>query len=172
MKNFFTKVIGACCSLIMITLFTTTNLNAQYCAFEGTNPTADYVANVTFAGIDNTTGATGYSDFTDISGVVSPGLDYPVSAILGNGGTWTETLTIYIDWDQSLTFDADERYDIGSCTLGGCATPVSGSISVPVDATPGETTMRVIGKFSTPPVGPCTSDGSMTFGEVEDYSIM
>lgn len=171
MKNLFTRVVGVCCSLITILLLTTSSLHAQYCAFAGTTPAEDYIANVTFAGIDNTTGATGYSDFTDITGVVSPGLEYEISVLLGNDGTWTETATVYIDWDQSETFDADERYDLGSCTSSGCATALTAMITVPVDATPGETRMRVIGKFSTPPVGPCATDGTMTFGEVEDYSI-
>src|SRR5690606_37189751 len=98
MKKLFTNLIGACCSLIIFSLLTSTNLNAQYCEFEATTPEDDYIANVTFAGIDNTSTATGYSDFTNISGVVSPGLDYPVSAIMGNAGIYTETLTIYIDW--------------------------------------------------------------------------
>ncbi|NEN25890.1 hypothetical protein G3O08_20575, partial [Cryomorpha ignava] len=172
MKNLFTKVIGACCSLIMISLLTTTNLSAQYCAFAGVTPADDHITNVTFAGIDNTSLATGYSDFTGISGIVSPGLEYPISATLGNNGIYDETLTVYIDWDQSLTFDADERYEIGTCTDGGCANPgISGMITVPPGATPGETRMRVIGKYFSYPVGPCTSDGAMPWGEVEDYSI-
>lgn len=171
MRKSFTNSIGACCSMLLILLLAN-NLNAQYCSFEGDSFAEDYIANVTFAGINNSSGATGYSDFTSISGIVSPGLDYPVSAILGNAGIWPETLTIYIDWDQSETFEPSERYDIGECTGSGCATPITGTISVPTFALPGETRMRVIGKYFSPPLGPCTSNGIMDFGEVEDYSLM
>ncbi len=174
MKKPFTNWIGVCCSLILITFLSTTNLSAQYCDFAGTTPAADHITNVTFAGIDNSSTATGYSDFTAISGTVVPGASYDISVTMGNANTWTETLTVYIDWNQNQVFDAEERYDdFPSCTSGGCGTTgISGSIEVPAGAIPGETTMRVIGKFNTPPVGPCTTDGIMTFGEVEDYSLL
>ena len=172
MRKTFTNFLGVCCSLIILVILPTTILNAQYCAFSGSIPTDDHITNVTFAGINNTTGATGYSNFTSISGIVSPGLDYPISVKMGNAGTWEEALTIYIDWDQSQTFDADERYEIGSCTGSSCANPgISGTISVPPDATPGNTRMRVIGSYFNSPAGPCNTDGAITFGEVEDYTL-
>ncbi len=174
MKKPFTKWVGACCSLILLTFLSTTNLSAQYCDFAGTTPASDHITNVTFAGIDNSSAATGYSDFTAISGTVVPAVSYDISVTMGNADVWTETLTVYIDWNQNQVFDAEERYDdFPSCTSGGCGTTgISGSIDVPAGAIPGETTMRVIGKFNTPPVGPCNSDGVMTFGEVEDYSLI
>ncbi len=171
MKNLFTNVTKAFFALATISLLSITIVSAQYCAFSGSDPSDDHITNVTFAGIDNTSGATGYSDFTSISATVSPGLSYDISGKLGNGGTWTETLTVYIDWDQNNVFDASERYNIGSCTSGACATGITGSIEVPLNAVPGETRMRVIGKFSSAPVGPCSSDGGMTYGEVEDYTV-
>src|SRR5690554_6872863 len=170
MKKHFTQIIGSCSILIILFLFNTTNVNGQYCTAFGTNPANDHITKVTFSGIENTSGATSYSDYTDMTAFVIPGVSFPVTALMGNNGTRKETLTVYIDWDQDGTFDEDdERYDIGDCTGVDCATTgITGLIEVPHSALESVTQMRVIGKFSTPPTSAC---GSFASGEVEDYSV-
>ena len=167
MKKLFTNVMGVCCSLIILSLLTTTSLSAQYCASASTNTSDEWLSNVEFAGIDNSSGSTTYSDFTAINGIVVPGVSYDFSGTISQTGTFTETLVVYVDWDQSETFEPSERTQIGtSCATNGCI--LTAPINVPVSAVPGETRMRVVQKYFTASTNPCET---FTFGEVEDYSI-
>lgn len=138
-----------------------------YCESYATNTVDEWISNVTFAGINNNSGSTGYTDFTNISGVVTKGGTYPFSATLSQTGTYTETLTVWIDWNYNGVFDISERTEIGICAFNGCV--VTGNITVPVDAVPGPTRMRVVNKYSTFSIDPCEV---FTFGEVEDYTII
>jgi hypothetical protein len=139
----------------------------EYCESYATNTTDEWISNVTFAGINNNSGSTGYSDFTGISGVVTKGGTYPFSATLSQTGTYTETLAVWIDWNYNGVFEVSERTEIGICAFNGCI--VTNNITVPVDAAAGPTRMRVTNKFSTYSTNPCEV---FTFGEVEDYTII
>ena len=165
MKKQFTRLIGACCVSIFLFLITAMSANAQYCASASTN-NGEWLSNVTFAGINNSSTETFYSDYTDISGTVMPGVTYEFSGTIGISGSYPEFITVFIDWDQSETFEASERYEIGTCNTNGCV--LTSNIEVPMIATPGQTRMRVIQKYSSVPLGPC---GDFSFGEVEDYTI-
>ncbi len=170
MKKQFTRLIGACCVSVFLLLISTTGAFAQYCASSASNTDPDFgewITNVVFAGIDNPSGNTGYSDFTTEIGTVVPGVSYEFSGTLGNPGDYTEYITVYIDWDQSETWDAGEVYQIGSCGSDGCV--ITGNVDVPITATPGETRMRVVLRFNAASTDPC--DQFLTFGEVEDYTI-
>ncbi len=170
MKKQFTRLIGACCVSVFLLLISTTGALAQYCASSASNTDPDFgewITNVVFAGIDNPSGNTGYSDFTTEIGTVVPGVSYEFSGTLGNPGDYTEYITVYIDWDQSETWDAGEVYQIGSCGSDGCV--ITGNVDVPFTATPGETRMRVVLRFNAASTDPC--DQFLTFGEVEDYTI-
>src|SRR5690554_6182313 len=169
MKKSSTKFVGACCSLMLFLFFANT-ANAQYCDMSSTEPDEDHITNVIFSGIENPTGPSTYSDYTDdYTAHVVPGVIYPFTAFMGNAGSYTETVVVYIDWNQDQTFDEDERHEIGSCTSSGCATTgITGSIEVPFSALPGTTRMRVIGEYDSYATEPC---GSITYGEIEDYTV-
>src|SRR5690554_5880280 len=168
MKKTYTRVFGACYALIMLFLLSSTSVNGQYCTIT-TSSTEDHITNFTFSGIENNTGGTNYSDFTDMTAQVVPGVSYPVTVKMENSGTYTEHAVIYIDWDQDEIFTEDERYHIGSCSGGGCSTTgISGMIDVPHNALPGTTRIRVIGRYNEPHPSAC---GSFTYGEIEDYSV-
>ena len=166
MKKQFTRLIGAFSVSIFLLLFSATGAFSQYCSSASTNTTDEWLSNVNFAGIDNASGSTTYSDFTSISGTVVPGSTYTFTGTISQTGTYTETVTVYIDWDQSQTFEASEKYSIGSCSTDGC--DVTADIEVPMSAIPGETRMRVIQKYYSEPTSAC---GSFTYGEVEDYTL-
>ncbi len=149
----------------------TSGVQAQYCDAASSNTTDDWLAGVNFAGIDNVSESTTYSDFTDISGIVAAGGTYEFTATIGNSGTWNQYVTVYIDWNQDEVFnEEDERYDLGNCAFDGCT--VVGDILVPA-AIPGETRMRVIenwnGFVDEFEGYSCYSE---TYGEVEDYSLI
>jgi len=171
MKKQFTELIGVFSALVFLIFLTPTEASAQYCDAASGNTVDDWIINVQFAGIDNTSGPATYTDFTDISATVSPGLSYDFTTTLGNSATWEQFVTVYIDWDQDEVFNEDdERYDLGSCAFNGCT--VTGPIAVPLTAAPGATRMRVIENW----LGFVDeTDGlscySATFGEVEDYTV-
>ncbi len=146
---------------------------APYCAVtfpSGSEP----ISLVQFAGIDNATsaavaGALQHEDFTAIAGVVVAGTSYPISVNGNTDGSYTNKITVYIDWNQDNDFDDDgETYQIGDLVNStGTGTPISSNILVPVTAMAGSTRMRVVKKFFS--VGlPCNAAG---FGQAEDYTV-
>ncbi|UCE59358.1 MAG: hypothetical protein JSU63_18190 [Phycisphaerales bacterium] len=127
----------------------------------------DWITNVTFNTINNTTGdecaTDSYGDYTALSTTVARGSTHTLFVTF-DSGSYTECVRAWIDWDQSWTFDAGEEYDIGS----GASTTVSAAITVPVGAELGETTMRITEKYYSC-AGPCDFG---SYGETEDYTVV
>ena len=138
-----------------------------YCSSAATNLTDEWITNVTFAGINNNSGSTGYSNFKAISGTVQKGETYPFSATIFINGSYDEFVTVWIDWNQNGVFEASERTEIGTCNTSGCT--VTNNIVVPPDAVLGSTVMRVNLKWNAYSTNPCET---FTFGEVEDYTVV
>src|SRR5690606_10848114 len=146
---------------------------AQYCTSSSTGGTFEWLTNVTFAGINNSSGPSGYSDFTTISGSVIPGASYEFSGTIAQevfiGDS--EYLQIWIDWNQDEIFSAEERTQIGTvCNSNNCT--LTDMVDVPEDAVPGETRMRVIQSWNVISTDPCVSGPSGFDGETEDYAII
>ncbi len=140
---------------------------------------------VNFAGINKTypntvvPGATGvfHKKFTDVA-TVSQGSANPIS-LNGNtdssGFLFTNIFTVFIDWNQNgILNDSGEVYFNPPLTINGntglpTETPVIGSIVVPVNATLGNTIMRIKKQFgTTSPILPCIGTG---YGEIHDYNV-
>jgi len=140
--------------------------NCTYCASEGLTYDEEWISNVTFNTINNTTASpAGYNDYTAISTDVMPGTAYTAYVTCSSTGTWNENYFIFIDWNQDCDFDdANETYDLGETSGPGT---LSLSITVPGTATIGATRMRVSLKYGADPT-PCES---FSYGEVEDYSL-
>lgn len=129
----------------------------------------DYIANVTFSTINNTSacgGASGYSNYTTTvtAPTIEAGSTLPIAVRVGPGGT--EQVGVFIDYNQDGIFQASEYTFIGT----GNGTVVNGTITIPATALTGTTRMRVRVRFSTAITGgdACTT---FTFGETEDYNI-
>lgn len=131
----------------------------KYCATGSSLDVDAHVTNVTFGGINNTSGATagGYADYTALTGQIAAG----TTAAFAATGSLSTYFRVWIDYNQDGDFtDAGEL--IYTFNGGG---PYSGSIAVPLTATLGLTRMRVHQGLNT---APC---GSTTNGETEDYTI-
>jgi len=142
-------------------------MGRDYCEICYTNLTDDWITHVIFAGIDNETGQEGYcsyGDYTDLVANVAPGVTYPLTVSFYSQGTWTECVTVWIDWDQDQVFEVEEKYDLG-CGIDATLTL---DITVPPTAIPGMTRMRVVERYSIAETDPCVST---TYGEAEDYSV-
>jgi len=139
----------------------------DYCATCWSYDTDDWITNVTFNTINNTTGGEGdpcsYGDYTAISTTVAPGASYTLYVTFVSG-TFTEHVWAWIDWNQNEVLDdAGEAYDLGD----GISTTLSLSITVPLTASLGNTRMRVTEKWNSDPT-PCMSG---SWGETEDYTV-
>ncbi|MEZ5195822.1 MAG: GEVED domain-containing protein [Bacteroidales bacterium] len=144
-------------------------ISCVYCQAEGNTGDEEWISNVTFNSINNSsTAGTGYTDYTSISTDVDPGSTHDVFVSCGSVGTWTENYWVFFDWNQDCDFDdPNESYDLGQTSGPGT---LSASVTVPVDAVAGAVRMRVFLKYSSDPANAC-EDG-FSFGEVEDYTAM
>jgi len=135
----------------------------SYCSASG--GCDEYISQVILGDIDNVTSCTNYGDYTDMSTTLNVGETYEITIV--NGNTYdSDDLGIWIDWNQDEDFeDAGENV---VCDVDNGGEGVF-SITVPDDATAGETRMRIRMKYSGSDCGsPC---GTTTYGEVEDYTI-
>jgi hypothetical protein len=139
---------------------------------EGTSPD-DWITNVTFNTIDNTTEYEGcpasYGDYTAMSTDVQVNQTYQISVSFYSEGQWTEHVQVYIDWNRDFDFaDTGEMYYLGS----GTDATLTYDITVPAGAHIGTTRMRVIEEYYDPPPADGCDDGlHSSFGETEDYTL-
>ena len=143
-----------------------------YCNSKGNSPWEEYIANVNFGSINNTSEKNQYGNFTSQSTTVQKGNTYPIQ--LTPGFSWAhynEVFAVWIDWNQDKDFDdAGEKVFTATSSAGAngsIPSPVSGSVNVPSNAAKGTTRMRVIMQRDQE-ASPC---GTFNLGETEDYSV-
>jgi hypothetical protein len=139
-----------------------------YCTSKGNSVADEYIKTVSFAGINNTTGANaGYGNFTSIVGNVTKGSTYALQLIPGyTGSAYPEYWRVWIDYNGDMDFDdaGELAFDAGTTST----TTVNGTITIPSTATvSGNTRMRVSMKYNGAPTQ-CETFG---YGEVEDYTL-
>jgi len=151
----FTTACGSCSAL-------------PYCASAGGSVSDEWIEIVQFGDINNNSGTanSGYTDFTNLSTTVLTASTYPISVSQGySGPAYPEFFNIWIDYNQSGTFDANEL--VYTATSSTSPTSNTGSITISPTALSGSTRMRVSMKYN----GSSTPCESFQFGEVEDYCI-
>ncbi|MCD4731232.1 MAG: trypsin-like peptidase domain-containing protein, partial [Bacteroidales bacterium] len=146
--------------------------NCIYCPSTYSDLDDDYISNVTFNTINNSSGGPAipdsYEDFTSISTDVEPGNTYSISVSIIMNGNWTQYARAFFDWNQDCDFiDSGESYYLGQVTNTGT---INSSITVPATASAGTTRMRIVEQYSTDPTSPCDPHNT-TYGSTEDYSI-
>jgi PKD repeat protein len=136
----------------------------NYCTSQGNNFSYEWISKTQFNEFTNPSGATGYSDFTNL--VLNWEPDETINFTLTPDFSWSnydEYWRIWIDYNKDGDFgDSGELI----YTSPGTDNPVSGSFVVPSAAT-GTTRMRVTMKFNGLPT-PCET---FSYGEVEDYTV-
>lgn len=148
--------------------------STNYCTSSGVNSGDDWITNVTFGSINNSTGDDGgYISFVNsgISTDVGQGGNYPISLDIGfNIGSWGTNwhLKVWIDYNQDEIFNdtTELAYDAGQIT--SAINTHIGNISIPSDASLGRTRMRVALKWGTSLLNACDN---FIYGETEDYCI-
>jgi hypothetical protein len=131
-----------------------------YCPASATDED-EFISRVQFGTIDNSSGWSGYNDFTSMNTILVIGESFPIYVTLGPPSYSGDITGLWIDFDHNNTFDAGEFF-----ALTGTS-PATGTVTVPATALSGPTTMRVRTQFNGT-LSPC---GTTQFGEVEDYTI-
>jgi chitodextrinase len=145
---------------------TTNAVSLTYCDSYGENTNYEWIDLVELGSISNSTSSDGgYADYTNLSTDLNPGSNVTIYLSAGfASSSYTEYWHVWIDFDQSGTFDSDEEMVSGSSSS---ADKLSASFDVPSGATLGQTRMRVTMKYNSA-ASPCET---FNYGEVEDYSV-
>ncbi len=137
--------------------------SVTYCASQGNSQTREWISRVRVANLDNSSGASKYSNFTSIIANLTRGTSASVTLNTGYSGTiYTEYWRIWIDYNHDGDF-----VDTGEQVFSKSGkTSVTGSFTTRTSALTGTTRMRVSMKYSSYP----TSCQTFSYGEVEDYT--
>ncbi len=143
----------------------------NYCDGEGTTTTDEFIQQVVFNTIDNTsTQGPHYTDNTAVFTEVTKTQSYPIT--ITNGEHWdTDTMGCWVDWNYDGDFD--DINEIINITYTGTGTNGSGigtgigEITVPADAHLGNVRLRIRVLYGADLL-PC---GTTSYGEVEDYTL-
>jgi hypothetical protein len=143
-------------------------LDADYCEAFAQNSSNEWIANVTFNDLNNSSSSDGgYGDYTSSPLSVFSFKAYDILLTPGYSGfAFNEYWKVYIDFNQNGVFEEDSEvaFDAG----GISNQPQSGQVIIPGDAIPGLARMRVIMRFGEEPFA---CDANFNFGEVEDYCV-
>jgi len=143
------------------------NSPGAYC--DASNSTEDeYIGNVLFGSIDNTSGwQGGVADYTAMSTEIAAGAS-EFMTITNPVPYASDLVSVWVDWNMDYEFSltTNEQYDLTN--VGGTGGTFTGDITVPGGTPGGDYRMRIRLMYNIAP-NPC---GNMTYGEVEDYTIV
>ncbi|MCK9400807.1 MAG: carboxypeptidase-like regulatory domain-containing protein, partial [Bacteroidales bacterium] len=133
-----------------------------YCAASG--GCDEYISKVVIGTINNSSGCTGYGNYTSQSTEVETGGTYPITITNGNPIWTADQCGIWVDWNLDEDFTNDGNITVsGSPGVG----PYTANILVPDDAEGGPTRIRIRIVYAETPT-PC---GTSFYGECEDYTL-
>lgn len=147
--------------------------NEAPCESSSDFPWHEWISNVQLNTIDNSSGKTDYSDFTNINTTLIPSNSYDLKLMSNfSWQSFEEHWKVWIDYNQNGIFEEPSEIafsEIQSPPPNGTGTSsTTGNIIIPSNALIGTTVMRISMKRGAEP-DPCETFG---YGEVEDYTIM
>lgn len=142
----------------------------DYCIPTYSNGTydGDYISLVQLGSINNATGASSspyYTYYSGLSTSLTQGNGYTITLSAGTYN-WSNNISVWIDYNQDGDFSSTEK--LGNVQLTAMPATADISFSIPCDALPGLTRMRVRESYNTSNMDPCDS---YSWGETEDYNI-
>lgn len=140
-----------------------------YPLISSTDFSTEWITNVTFGTINNSSNAEGYGSFLDLSTEVQQGGAYPIAITIHPQAD--ENISVYIDWNQNGVF-TDPGEETQVATLSPTAGPHYATITVPVGASVGSTRMRVVLRYFEPAISSGALAANESGGEAEDYTIV
>jgi len=147
-------------------------LGEPNCEASSAFPWHEWISNVTAGGLNNESGKSYYSDFTNLTPIIAEqgtSLDLSLT-ITFSYYTFNEYAHVWIDANQNDIFEESERSFVflSAPPNGNLATRTwNANIGIPVEAELGLTKMRIIVNRDAV-AEPC---GEIPFGEVEDYYV-
>lgn len=148
--------------------FTQYAVGQTYCASYYPTSFFEYITKVEFKTISNTSGNSGYSDFTGLVADVRQDQSYNLDVTIVNLLQSNDYVMAWFDWNHDFDFaDPGEAYFLGSTT--SMFVTLSMNIAVPVNAALGATRMRISINRGFQP-GPCIAPNQL-WGETEDYTL-
>ncbi|MDG4951024.1 T9SS type A sorting domain-containing protein [Weeksellaceae bacterium KMM 9724] len=158
---------------------------APYCDIADTTVEEISVINFGTTTITNLNTDSILVDHTDTVADVTPGETYTLSVEGNTYGNFDNNIVAFIDWNQNgVLDDENEIYEIGtiSNSTGNDDTSVSMEISVPTDAVPGQTRIRITKVYtdtdSVAVVDPCAISMSILdygvfagYGQAVDFTL-
>jgi len=98
--------------LLLVAGFALSDLQAQYCLGPVNNANDEWITNVTFADVNNST-AFGQNTANTINATASvntgENVDFSVE-VTNDGGPWDELIVIYFDFDNDFIFETGFRF--------------------------------------------------------------
>ncbi|MCX6258741.1 MAG: GEVED domain-containing protein [Bacteroidia bacterium] len=155
-------------NLCIYVAHTTCNPSYTYNCVDGDQLTAFQLSNLSQTGIPCNGGYIDYSGATCIN--ITQDSMYIVSGITGYSG---EYVTIWVDYNNNLTFTADEIV-VTNWEIASAGQSASNIFTIPeysLDSvyTAGSHRMRVVVNWLSSPTDPC---GSYSFGQTMDYCVI
>lgn len=152
-------------NVVPVTTLATGN---TYCTSQASNTSFMKIQNVKLNTIDNaSTGSTGYEDFSYLSTDVTKGNTYNITITpFWSGTVYPLRYRVYADFNNNGVF-TDTGETVWSQTTSTSAATVSGTFTIPTTATSGKVRIRVQAAYNQTP----TSCSTITYGQVEDYTI-
>ncbi len=163
-------------------LVNTSNFINCYCNSASTSTADEEITNVSIGTLNNastcsSTGGPGsvqnqYSNYTALPATnLAQTVSYPLNVQVGTcGGSFNNMTKVYIDYNQNGLFSDPGEEVYASPTFTAGPHLESGTVVIPLTATPGNTRMRVI-TVETTVIGSITPCGTYTWGETEDYFV-
>ncbi|TXE19028.1 DUF5011 domain-containing protein [Psychroserpens burtonensis] len=147
--------------------FTTTDVQLDYCNSASTNTNDEFISRVQLNTINNASGAQFYSDFTNVSTMLTKDTQYTITVTpTWTGTVYSEGYSVWIDYNRDGDFtDAGEQVWTQAATQN---TPVTGNFTIPNGAVENATRMRVSMKYNGIP----SECETFQYGEVEDYTVI
>ena len=152
-----------------------------HCYSWGNTDYATSTTRVLFNTIDNTSAKptdandNAYSDYTNLSTELVRGDDYNLTVQVNTDGNYEVLTKVWVDWNQDCDFDdPGEEYDLGNTKneINGATSNSPLSVTVPLGALLGNTTIRVSSKYTNSNAGDYPTSCETNFdGEVEDYTL-
>ena len=145
-------------------------IDLSYCNAPTLNSSEEWIESVVLNTINNTSGNNnGYGDFTgENSTDLATNNTYDLTLTPGySGQAYNENIRVWIDFNGDGDFGDSGEEVVNTSNVTAATTSM---ITIPGNATIGQTRMRVAMSFE-PPTDACTAPSSDAFGEIEDYCV-
>jgi hypothetical protein len=170
MTTWFRCQVSNCAGVVVNSTPFQMTVQGCWCSANTNFTSGEKISNITFNTINNnSSGTSGYENFTNISTTVEIGNTYAFSGTQ-TGSNSSYKMIVFIDYNIDYDFDDPGEEVFNSATFAG---PYTTNVLVPASAATGTTRMRIklllaglSGNASNP--APC---GNHNYGQIEDYAI-